>query len=47
LVVRLNDGNQSVPTVVSDDGTVMIEPSGRQVLEHLGRDQSPAAPGRP
>lgn len=47
FVVRVNDGNQSVPTVVFDDGTVMIEPSGRQVLEHLDRDRSRAATGRP
>jgi mycoredoxin len=31
----VNGGNQSVPTVVFDDGTVMTEPSGKQVLEHL------------
>lgn len=34
-VVRLNGGNQTVPTVVFSDGTVMAEPSGRQVMAHL------------
>ena len=34
-VVRVNNGNQSVPTLVFTDGTVMTEPSTRQVLDHL------------
>lgn len=36
-VVRLNGGNQTVPTVVFADGAVMAEPSGRQVMAHLYR----------
>jgi len=42
-VVRLNGGNQTVPTVVFDDGTVMSEPSGAQVAAHLRSLQQ--APG--
>lgn len=42
FVVRVNGGNRSVPTVIFDDGTVMTEPSGRQVLDHLGRDRTPS-----
>ncbi len=34
-VARVNNGNRSVPTVVFADGTVMAEPSGRQVTDHL------------
>jgi mycoredoxin len=37
LVVRLNDGNQTVPTLVFADGTVLAEPSAREVLEVLDR----------
>lgn len=33
---RLARGNLSVPTVVYDDGTVMVEPWPDQVLDHLG-----------
>jgi mycoredoxin len=40
FVVRVNGGNRSVPTVVFDDGTVMTEPSARQVLDHLDRDRA-------
>jgi mycoredoxin len=36
-VVRLNGGNQTVPTVVFSDGAVMAEPSGRQIVAHLYR----------
>jgi mycoredoxin len=43
FVMRLNGGNQSVPTVVFDDGTVMSEPSGRQVLAHLSSTSPTAA----
>ena len=45
FVMRVNGGNRSVPTVIFDDGTVMTEPSGRQVLEHLGRDRTSSATG--
>ena len=43
FVVRVNQGNRSVPTVVFDDGTVMTEPSGRQVLQHLSGLRGSAA----
>lgn len=42
-VVRLNGGNQTVPTVVFTDGMVMAEPSGRHVMAHLYRLASPTA----
>lgn len=34
-VMRVNNGNASVPTVVFNDGVVMAEPSARQVIDHL------------
>jgi mycoredoxin len=43
FVMRVNGGNRSVPTVVFDDGTVMTEPSARQVLDHLDSDQASSA----
>jgi mycoredoxin len=35
LVMRVNGGNQTVPTVVFPDGTAMTNPSIRQVKEKL------------
>jgi len=35
LVENLNGGNQTVPTVVFDDGTALTNPSIGQVLEKL------------
>ena len=32
----LANGNMSVPTVVFEDGTVMVEPWPAQVLDHIG-----------
>ncbi len=39
-VVRLNNGNQSVPTIVFPDGAVLVEPSNATLtakLVELGR----------
>jgi len=41
LVRQINDGNESVPTLVFDDGTSLTEPSARQLtgkLKSLGYD---------
>ena len=35
LVEKINNGNQTVPTVVFPDGTAMTNPSVRQVKEKL------------
>jgi len=35
-VMRLNGGNRSVPTIVFPDGTVLVEPSDRQLGSKLG-----------
>lgn len=35
LVMQLNGGNQTVPTVVFPDGTAMTNPSVQQVKEKL------------
>jgi mycoredoxin len=35
LVMRVNAGNRTVPTVVFDDGTALTNPSLRQVTEKL------------
>ncbi len=37
FVESVNGGNQTVPTVVFDDGTAMTNPSLAQVKAHLGR----------
>jgi mycoredoxin len=34
-VMSVNGGNQTVPTVVFPDGTVMVNPSAAQVRERL------------
>ncbi|WP_138444217.1 mycoredoxin [Sinomonas susongensis] len=36
LVEQLNDGNQTVPTVIFPDGTAATNPSAAQVKEKLG-----------
>jgi mycoredoxin len=35
LVMSVNGGNQTVPTVVFPDGTVLVNPSAAQVRERL------------
>jgi mycoredoxin len=35
LVMRVNGGNQTVPTVVFDDGSALTNPSVAQVLSRL------------
>ena len=40
LVASLNDGNQTVPTLVFTDGSALTNPSAKQVQERL------ATPGR-
>lgn len=35
LVIRLNNGNQSVPTLVFADGTVMTEPPTHLLMQKL------------
>lgn len=37
-VVRLNGGRRTIPTIVFDDGSVLAEPSDRQLAEKLGLD---------
>jgi mycoredoxin len=47
-VMRVNGGNQTVPTVVFGDGTALTNPSLAQVKERLrsaGPDQAMAAVG--
>ena len=36
LVMQVNGGYQSVPTLVFSDGTTMSEPSNRELAEKLG-----------
>lgn len=43
FVIRVNNGNRSVPTVVFQDGSSLTEPSGRRVLEHLAQFSPPSA----
>jgi mycoredoxin len=35
IVEKVNNGNQTVPTLVFSDGTAMTNPSARQVQEKL------------
>ncbi len=35
-VVRINGGYRTIPTVVFDDGTVLVEPSDRELGAKLG-----------
>lgn len=37
LVMQVNGGNRTVPTVVFEDGTAMTNPSLKQVLEKISR----------
>jgi mycoredoxin len=36
FVASVNDGNETVPTLVFDDGSTLTNPSLRQVQDHLG-----------
>ena len=36
FVMSVNGGNQTVPTVVLPDGTILVNPSAAQVRERLG-----------
>ena len=36
FVETVNGGNRTVPTLVFEDGTVLVEPSDRQLAEKLG-----------
>lgn len=40
LVLRLNGGMQSVPTIVFPDGSIMVEPSARELQARLQEPQS-------
>ena len=35
-VERLNNGNQVVPTIIFEDGSMLVEPSNAQLAEKLG-----------
>jgi len=37
LVERVNNGNQTVPTLVFTDGTSMTNPSLAKIKEHLNK----------
>lgn len=34
-VVRINKGYKSIPTIVFSDGTILVEPSNRELAEKL------------
>ena len=36
IVERVNNGNQTVPTLIFSDGTSMTNPSLAKIKEHLG-----------
>lgn len=35
-VIRLNGGRRTIPTIVFEDGSVLAEPTDRQLAEKLG-----------
>jgi mycoredoxin len=35
-VKKINHGNRSVPTIVFEDGSVLVEPSNNQLMKKLG-----------
>ncbi|WKZ51425.1 MAG: glutaredoxin domain-containing protein [Anaerolineales bacterium] len=35
-VKRINGGNRSIPTIVFPDGSILVEPSDRELAEKLG-----------
>ena len=35
LVLRINDGQKRVPTILFADGSVLVEPSNRELAEKL------------
>jgi mycoredoxin len=37
FVMSVNGGNQTVPTVVFPDGSVLVNPSGKQVKERMAQ----------
>ena len=36
FVLKTNDGMRSVPTIVYPDGSILVEPSNRELAEKLG-----------
>ncbi len=37
-VIRINNGLQSIPTIVFPDGTVLVEPSNEELLTQLKKN---------
>ncbi|MCS6889137.1 mycoredoxin [Chloroflexus sp.] len=37
FVIKVNNGNQSVPTIVFPDGSILVEPSNRALQEKLSQ----------
>jgi mycoredoxin len=35
VVIKTNRGMRSVPTLICDDGTVLVEPSDHQLAQHF------------
>lgn len=38
-VVEINKGNRSVPTIIFKDGSVMVEPSIKQLMDKMGIEE--------
>jgi glutaredoxin-like protein len=34
-VEKINDGNQSIPTIVFEDGSILVEPTDQELVTHL------------
>lgn len=37
FVIKVNNGNRSVPTIVFPDGSILVEPSNRALQEKLSQ----------
>ena len=46
-VMRLNRGMRSVPTIVFPDGSVIVEPSRRELTARLAEERQKSNQGRP
>lgn len=38
-VVEINKGNRSVPTIIFEDGSVLVEPSIQQLMDKMGIEE--------
>jgi mycoredoxin len=37
IVADINHGQKSIPTIVFEDGSILVEPSNRELAEHINK----------